>query len=351
NLTLVLAVQVVSLVYLLNRFGVDGLKWLVRGFLALVVIRLTLNPWLLTYPKDIHWSLWTYGGAALCCGVAAWMGRSASSLNKWLEAATLHLVVLFLATETRYLLYDGNIFIDDYTLTEAAINTILWSALGLTNYYRSRVSDLLPAYYLLCSRILMVMAVANCALVLTVLNPWWSGEAIGATPLWNLLLAAYGAPVVISLVCLWFYDNRWKAVSAVLAGLTLFAFVNMEIRHLWQGAVDLSLSTGEGELYTYSLVWLILAIAAILLAAKIKRQGLYQAGMGLLLLVIAKIFLIDMAGLEGLLRVASFMGLGLSLLGLAYLYQKIIKKTDPRTDRESSRRKAGQTDVQEDRQC
>ncbi len=340
SLTLVLAVQVVSLVYLFNRFGVDGLKWLVRGFLALVVVRLTLNPWLLTYPKDIHWSLWTYGGATLCCGIAAWMSRSGRSLKKWLEAATLHLLVLFCAAETRYLLYDGTIFIDDYTLTEAAINSILWSALGLTYYYRSRVSDLLPTYYLLCSRILMVMAVANYALVLTVLNPLVSRETIGATPIWNLLLAAYGAPVVISSVCLWFYDKRWTKVSASLAGLSLFVFVSMEIRHLWQGALALSLSTGEGELYTYSLVWLIMAIAAILLAAKTNGQGLYQAGMGLLLLVIAKIFLLDMAGLEGLLRVASFMGLGLSLLGLAYLYQKLSKHADPEKERESNRQTA-----------
>ena len=38
--------------------------------------------------------------------------------------------------------------------------------------------------------------------------------------------------------------------------------------------------------------------------------------------MIAKLFLVDMADLDGMLRVASFMGLGLSLLGLAYLYQK-----------------------------
>tara|TARA_R110002049_G_scaffold129269_2_gene286998 strand:+ start:2783 stop:2965 length:183 start_codon:yes stop_codon:yes gene_type:complete len=44
--------------------------------------------------------------------------------------------------------------------------------------------------------------------------------------------------------------------------------------------------------------------------------------MALLLVVIGKLFLIDMADLQGLWRVASFMGLGLSLLGLAYLYQK-----------------------------
>ena len=46
----------------------------------------------------------------------------------------------------------------------------------------------------------------------------------------------------------------------------------------------------------------------------------------LLLMVVAKLFLVDMAGLEGLWRVASFMGLGLSLLALAYLYQLQLRK-------------------------
>jgi uncharacterized membrane protein len=50
--------------------------------------------------------------------------------------------------------------------------------------------------------------------------------------------------------------------------------------------------------------------------------NVYWAGFGLMMIVIAKTFLFDMADLEGLLRVASFMGLGLSLLGLAYLYQR-----------------------------
>lgn len=48
--------------------------------------------------------------------------------------------------------------------------------------------------------------------------------------------------------------------------------------------------------------------------------------MGLLVFVIGKIFLVDMAGLDGLWRVASFMGLGLSLLALAWLHQRVAKQ-------------------------
>ncbi len=96
----------------------------------------------------------------------------------------------------------------------------------------------------------------------------------------------------------------------------------MEIRHLWQGQLAIRWHTSDGELYTYSAVWLAIAFAAILYASRRHLDSLYRGGMALLIVVIAKLFLIDMAGLEGLWRVASFMGLGLSLLGLAFLYQR-----------------------------
>jgi uncharacterized membrane protein len=40
-------------------------------------------------------------------------------------------------------------------------------------------------------------------------------------------------------------------------------------------------------------------------------------------LTVAKVFLIDMAGLSGLLRVAAFLGLGLALAALAWLDRRI----------------------------
>ena len=66
-----------------------------------------------------------------------------------------------------------------------------------------------------------------------------------------------------------------------------------------------------------------MAIAGVLLGTRWGIKDVYKAGMGLLAVVIAKIFLVDMSGLDGLWRVAAFMGLGLSLLGLAWLYKRI----------------------------
>jgi len=76
------------------------------------------------------------------------------------------------------------------------------------------------------------------------------------------------------------------------------------------------------ELYAYSIVWLLFGVA--LLAAGFWRDvaALRHAGMVLVCLVVAKVFLIDMAGLTGLLRVFSFLGLGAALLGLGYAYRR-----------------------------
>jgi uncharacterized membrane protein len=322
TLTLALAAQLVSLAWLGRRFELPALGWLLKGVLAIVVARLTLNPWLLSYAPDTHWSLWTYGGSALCCFAGARLTAPELGLRKWLEAATLHLVVLFLGAEVRYRLYDGAIFVRDFTLTEAAINTSLWAGLGLSYFFRARHAAHLARLYTICSRILLVLSLASYGLTLTFLNPLWSNEPVASTPLMNIVLLAYGAPVALATIACFGYDARFRSLAAIIAGLGLFVFVTLEIRHLWQGALDLDLGAENGEIYTYSAVWLVMAIVTMLGATRLGSRDGYRAGTGLLLGVIAKIFLYDMEGLEGLLRVASFMGLGLALLGLAWLYQR-----------------------------
>ncbi len=324
TLTLALAAQLISLAWLTRRFDVNNLDWLVKGVLALIVTRLTLNPWLLSYPTDLHWSLWTYGGAAACTLAASRMTEPASRLKPWLEAVALQLFVLFVAAETRYQLYDGEIFRPEYSLTEAAINTALWAGLGLVYFYRAQISEYLNPLYTRLSQVLMAMAMLNYLLVLTALNPLWdAGDSVGQRPIANLLLLAYGVPPAIALLASRIPGLSYRRIAALVAAAGGLIFVSLEIRHLWQGRLDIDLPTSEGELYTYSAVWLVLAVAAILIASRRRMTTAYKGGMALLMVVIAKLFLVDMAGLEGLLRVASFMGLGLSLLALAYLYQRI----------------------------
>ena len=48
------------------------------------------------------------------------------------------------------------------------------------------------------------------------------------------------------------------------------------------------------------------------------------ASAGLILLTVLKVFLLDMANLEGVWRALSFMGLGIVLIGIGLLYQRLL---------------------------
>jgi len=68
--------------------------------------------------------------------------------------------------------------------------------------------------------------------------------------------------------------------------------------------------------------WLLFGVALLALGFVSQSAALRHAGMILVCIVVAKVFLIDMAGLKGLLRVFSFLGLGAALLGLGYAYRR-----------------------------
>ena len=60
-----------------------------------------------------------------------------------------------------------------------------------------------------------------------------------------------------------------------------------------------------------------------------------KLGFGLLTVVLLKAFIIDMSSLEGLYRALSFIGLGLSLVGIGWLFQKFNMESDRPRDQAS----------------
>lgn len=348
SLTLALAVQFVSLVWLARQYRMPQLYLLLKVILAIVVARLTFNPWLASYELNQtlspwHWVLWTYGGSALLAGIATYLSDRHHAIRPWLEAATLHLLVLFLGAELRYWLYDGDIFSQQYSFTEATINTLLWGGLSITYLLRGRAAQQLAWLYQSCALLLLGLSSLSYLVLISAYNPWWGGAEISDTRIFNMLLPAYGGPVLLALA-LAIMLNRFpqllpkalaiKQWALAVAGGAFMLFSALEIRQLWRGS-DMVLWSGialrpdmdSGELYTYSVVGMLYAIVGIIYATKKGYPLIYKAGMVLLGLVIAKIFLIDMDGLQGLWRVSAFMGLGLALLGLAWMHQKVQRAT------------------------
>jgi uncharacterized membrane protein len=331
TLTLALAAQVISLSWIGRRVEIAHIDYVIKGIVAVVVVRLTLNPWVMTYPEQAHWSLWTYGGSCAAMAVGALLCTKQRKLRPWLEGATIHLLVLFINMELRYQLYDGEIFKASYSFTEAAINTNLWASLALVYHYRSRLSSLTRQVYEAGAWILMGLAVANYLIMLSVHNPLFFHESgIGAQPILNILLVAYAIPVLAWAAASRYFFSVCRKGCQILAGFGLWFAISLEIRHLWL-AKDASLQLWDmtdGELYSYSLAWLLMGGTAFIIGIVRQHKTIYLSGLILLGLVISKIFLIDMKDLEGILRVISFMGLGLCLLGLAFLHQYIDRKRE-----------------------
>lgn len=151
-------------------------------------------------------------------------------------------------------------------------------------------------------------------LALPLLDGFLFDRRIVGWPILNDLILAYLLP---GATLIWLARWRWL----VIFGWALVAlWAGLAIRHLWQGP-DLIWTRGvaEGELYAYTFALLAAGAGLLGRAVWAGRADLRRLGLALIGLAAAKAFLIDAAGLGGLVRVGAFLALGLSLAALAWV--------------------------------
>jgi uncharacterized membrane protein len=161
-------------------------------------------------------------------------------------------------------------------------------------------------------------------------NPIATGEPVGHYPLINLLALAYLVPALFAFRFSMTAEEfpKQKLIAAITALVLMLAYVSFEVRRAYHGPLLAPGAPSDAELYTYSAAWLVYA-GALLALGFIRRQALLRyAGLAMLLIVSLKVFLVDMGDLTGLYRVASFLGLGLVLIGIGYIYQRFLRPAD-----------------------
>ena len=136
----------------------------------------------------------------------------------------------------------------------------------------------------------------------------------------NTLFLTYALPGLILLAARRMVLPAMVDKGFLALGIALLAlYGGLEIRHFWHGAFIGGDTVLQGELYSYTVAMMLLG-AGLLYQAIARRSGtLRRVAMAVIGLTIAKVFLLDAAGLTGLTRVVSFLGLGLCLAGLAWL--------------------------------
>ena len=109
----------------------------------------------------------------------------------------------------------------------------------------------------------------------------------------------------------------------VAVALTLF-YLSLEVRTLYHGPVLKGGGTSAAEQYTYSAVWLAFGVIILLAGVALRSQPVRLASAAVILLTVAKVFLIDLSGLTGVFRALSFIVLGLVLVAIGWLYQRLL---------------------------
>ncbi|MEA1653000.1 DUF2339 domain-containing protein [Nitrospirillum sp. BR 11164] len=307
-----------------------------RGAVAMAVVvvaRLTLNPWLLDYPLNgtspLNWLLWGYGAPALACAAGAWLlGRRRDDRpRQGLAAAALVLGLLFACLEIQ-VMQTGRLASDPFALLPTSLRSVLFLAVALV--LTGRRSALAGPVAPWGARILVRVAAAQVVLVqLGMLNPLWAVEPVGPWPVFNLLLLVYALPALLFGLAAWRREAGLARRALIILVLVLaFTWVSLEVRQAFHGSTLTLWAHGgertDAEWYSYSAAWLAFALALLALGVRTRRADLRYASLAVLLVTVLKVFLSDMADLTGLLRILSFLGLGLCLMGIGYVYQRVV---------------------------
>jgi uncharacterized membrane protein len=150
----------------------------------------------------------------------------------------------------------------------------------------------------------------------------------------NSLALAYLAPaLVLAAMARYLPGVTPRTRKGLWAGAIALSalWLALAIRHVWQGAAGMPVDMGitQPELYSYTIALLLIGGGLFYQAVARRSATLRRAALIVLGTAIVKVFWIDAAGLTGLMRVLSFLLLGLGLAGLAWLGRFGAKTPDP----------------------
>ncbi|MEN3157442.1 DUF2339 domain-containing protein [Alkalimonas sp. NCh-2] len=330
-LTIAIAVQLVLITLLSRKQQLPVPLWLIKLLVGLLLLRLTGAAVLDSYQQltllGQHWSFVLYPVVLMCFVVARilWLNNE---LAPWLEGACLHVLVLFVTVQTQYWLAAGSplsVLFEPASLSPLtlAVHACNWLLLANLYLWRSSVAGSLQQLYQIAAMVLLGFAALTHGYLSLDANPLITNAALGDWPLWNQLLPLWGIPALLCFQAAHLVPAELRKLMLVVATGCALLFISASIRHFWQdGSIGIELSTSMAEHFSYSLVYLLLAIATVLSAQRMRWHQIRKAGFVLLSLVTLKVFLFDLAGLSGVLRALSFIGLGFSLVLLSWWFQR-----------------------------
>jgi uncharacterized membrane protein len=301
---------------------------------SLTALRLFLSHELWSDDRNLalgqHWVIYGYGiPVVLFLLSSRWLraaGHARSAVA--LEGISLGLAISLVSLEIRVLIGGGYLY-DQPQFLELSAHILTWLGAAYGLMHRQRLYSSIVSLW--GSRALIALSV--CAILGFTLfryNPALTEEPVAGNMIFNALLLGYLAPAVLIGLIAQRLDvldwQRLKPAAGVLALVLAFVYVTLQTKRIYQGPVMMAQSLSPSESYAYSAVWLAFALGLFVAGIRLGRQFVRLAGLGVMALVVVKVFIADMSNLEGLFRIASFVGLGLCLVGIGWLYQRFVQQ-------------------------
>ncbi|MGN6747425.1 MAG: DUF2339 domain-containing protein [Xanthobacteraceae bacterium] len=275
-----------------------------------------------------NWLLYGYGVPAVSFWLGGWLLRKrADDLPaRIVDAAAILFSVLLVIWEIRHYVTGGEI----YQPLRSDLEIMLFANAGLAmtiglEHVRVRTGNVIHNIGALIVGALTLLAVL--ANLITAFDLRFGATPVGGGAFFNFILLGYGLPAVLAIVLAMIARATrpmpYRVVAATTSVVLALFYLTLEVRRLFHGA-EMSGPTSDAERYAYSSAWLAFGIVLLAVGFVLRSQPARFLALGVIALTIAKVFLFDTANIAGIYRALSVTGLGVVLLGICWLYQRVL---------------------------
>jgi uncharacterized membrane protein len=329
-LTIALALMSAGTAWISTQRPIAFLRALAAVLAGIVVLRIGYEPRIVgsavgTTPI-FNWLLWGYGipAASFWAGSIFLRRGGDDAPLRTVEAAAILFTVLLAFMEIRHAVNNGDVYRQSAGLTEVALQVCVAMAMAIgLERLRIRTGSIIHN-----AGAILLTAFAGLAALFGLLlleNPILWHIDVGGIVI-NLLLLGYALPAVLGLLLSYAVAGRRPYANTIAAGALILAlaYLTFEIRRIYHGPVLSVGPTTGAEQYTYSIAYLAFGVVLLGIGILFNSQRARLASAVVIALTILKAFLIDMSTLTGVYRALSFMCLGLVLVAIGWLYQRIL---------------------------
>ena len=331
-LSIALALMSVGTAWIAMQRPIPFLRSLAAILAGIVVLRIGYEPRIVgdavgTTPI-FNWLLWGYGIPALSFWTASYFlrRRGDDAPLRAVESAAILFTVLLAFMEIRHAINSGDVYRNTAGLTETALQVCVALAMAI-GLERLRIRSGSIVHNIGAVLLAVFAGLASVFGLLFLDNPAIWPITIDGVFI-NPILLGYALPAILALLLSYAVAGHRRAAYAntIAAGALVLAlsYVTLEIHRLYHGPMLTSGATGDAEQYTYSIAWLGFGVVLLGIGILFNSQRARLASAVVIALTILKAFVIDMSTLTGVYRALSFMCLGLVLVAIGWLYQRIL---------------------------